>query len=168
MHLPPRRESSSRQWSIPHQSTTKQFVQGYPSAAARCTQHVRHSIKNPPCAHYLQLSDSPRDNFLIQSDRRNMSHISGQTIGSSKCLSSFQLPAGTYEFPFSISLPHRMLETVTTQEHAYHTYHVQAIIERRFKADSIISQPIRIYNHPDLLADHRLLSSPVSSANPNQ
>lgn len=105
--------------------------------------------------------DSPRDDFLIQNDRERITVISEQNIGSSKCLPSFQLPAGNYEFPFSISLPGRMLETVTCQRQMYHTYHVVAKVDRRFRVNSTISRPIRIYNHPDLSVDHQLISSPM-------
>lgn len=54
-----------------------------------------------------------------------------------------------------------MIETVTCQRQMYHTYHVVAIIERRFRANYTISRPVRIYNHPDLLVDHQLISTPV-------
>jgi hypothetical protein len=109
----------------------------------------------------LTFPDSPRDDFLIQSDRERITVTSEQTIGSSKCLTSFQLPAGNYEFPFSIPLSGRILETVTCQRQMYHTYHVVATIERRFRGNSTISRPIRIYDHPDLWVDHQLLSAPV-------
>jgi hypothetical protein len=105
--------------------------------------------------------DSPRDDFLIQNDRERITLISEQNIGSSKCLPSFQLPAGSYKFPFSIPLPGRILETVTCQRQMYHTYHVVAKIERRFRGNSTISRPIRIYNDPNLWVDHQLISTPV-------
>lgn len=105
--------------------------------------------------------DSPRDGFLIQNDREHVTSISERTIGSSRCLTSFQLPAGHYAFPFSIPLPGRMVETVTCRHQMYHTYRVGAIIERRFRGNCTISQPVRIYNHPDLLVDHQLLSTQV-------
>jgi hypothetical protein len=43
----------------------------------------------------------------------------------------------------------------------YHTYHVQAIIERRFKADSVVSRPIRIYRHRHLLNEPQIASIPA-------
>lgn len=57
-----------------------------------------------------------------------------------------------------------MLETVTRQSQMYHTYRVVAIIERRFRGNSTITRPIRIYNHPDLWVDHQLISTPVVSS----
>jgi hypothetical protein len=43
----------------------------------------------------------------------------------------------------------------------YHTYHVQAIIERRFKADSVFSRPIRIYRYPNLSTEPQMTSIPT-------
>jgi len=92
----------------------------------------------------------------MQNGREYITSISEQPIGSSKKLNSFQLPAGDYEFPFSIPLSGQMLETITGLQHSYHTYHVQAIIERRFRSNSIISRDLRIYQSPDPWADHQM------------
>ncbi|KAE8383160.1 hypothetical protein BDV26DRAFT_277605 [Aspergillus bertholletiae] len=40
-----------------------------------------------------------------------------------------------------------MLETIAFRGSSYHTYHVHAIIERRFSKNVILSEPIRIYKH---------------------
>lgn len=116
-----------------------------------------------PCVRCSHLSRSPRDNFSMQNDRERITFLSEQSIGASKCLSSFQLSAGNYKFPFSLPLSARMLETVTCQRHTYHTYHVKAIVERRFRSNSTISRPIRLYNYPDPSVDDQLISPPVTS-----
>ncbi|KAJ5573272.1 hypothetical protein N7450_010256 [Penicillium hetheringtonii] len=92
----------------------------------------------------------------MQNGREYITSISEQPIGSSKKLNSFQLTAGDYQFPFSIPLSGQMLETITGLQHSYHTYHVQAIIERRFRGNSIISRDLRIYQSPDPWADHQI------------
>ncbi|KAJ5974994.1 hypothetical protein N7481_008701 [Penicillium waksmanii] len=104
----------------------------------------------------------PRDDYLIRNDRQLITSISHQSIGASKTLNSFQLPAGNYEFPFNIPLAGRILETVTGQRHMYHTYHVQAIVERRFKADSVVSRPIRVYRYPHLSTEPQTTSIPTT------
>ncbi|KAJ5761606.1 hypothetical protein N7533_003645 [Penicillium manginii] len=105
---------------------------------------------------------TPRDDYLIRNDRQLITSTSHQSIGASKTLNSFQLPAGNYEFPFSLPIAGRILETVTAQRHMYHTYHVQAIIERRFKADSVFSRPIRIYRYPNLSTEPQMTSIPTT------
>ena len=109
----------------------------------------------------IKLTHSPRDEFLIQSGRQYTTSISEQPIGSSKKLNPFQLPPGDYEFPFNIPLSGRMLETITGLQHSYHTYQVQAIIERRFRGNTIISQDLRIYQTPDLYVSHQISSIPT-------
>ncbi|KAL3471762.1 hypothetical protein BJX99DRAFT_262979 [Aspergillus californicus] len=103
----------------------------------------------------------PRDDVLIRSERQQTTCISEESIGSSRYMSSFQLPAGDYEFPFSLPVPPRILETITCRRRMSHTYHVQAIIKRRFKGNSTVSRPIRLYHYPDLSADYPSLSIPT-------
>lgn len=59
------------------------------------------------------------------------------------------LPAGDYDFPFEIPLREILLETVTGPGHNYRTYRLDAIVERTYWKDTIVSQPLRIYNAPD-------------------
>jgi hypothetical protein len=92
---------------------------------------------------------SPQDGFLVSKDREQRTFERHQMLASSKTLKAFQMPAGDYEFPFMIALPSGILDTVTGPNHEYHTYHVEAVIERRFWKDFTVSRPIRIYHPPD-------------------
>ncbi|KAJ5109614.1 hypothetical protein N7532_002259 [Penicillium argentinense] len=92
----------------------------------------------------------PRDDSLFEKTREILTLLSDHALGSSKTLNSFQLSAGNYEFPFSIPLPSAMTDTVTGPKHMYQMYYVQATIERRFRYNTVVSQPIRIY-HPPVL-----------------
>ena len=114
----------------------------------------------------LTMSGSNRNDCLIRSNHENITMVSETPIGSSKTFSSFQLPARTYQFPFTIHLTRRMSETVAGPGHMYHTYHVKAVVERRFTGNSEVSKPIRLYHDP-LGNHHRISSTPtVCSALP--
>ncbi|KAI9370029.1 hypothetical protein BJX61DRAFT_549215 [Aspergillus egyptiacus] len=71
-------------------------------------------------------------------------------LASSKTLNAFTLPAGDYEFPFEISLPEILLESLTGPGHAYHTYTVDVVLERWLRQDLVVSRGIRIYRSPSL------------------
>ncbi|KAB8230844.1 uncharacterized protein BDW43DRAFT_284119 [Aspergillus alliaceus] len=101
----------------------------------------------------------PRDGCMIADDRECLTFSKSQTLASSKTLDSFRLPAGTYEFVFSIPLATEMFETVTGPSNN-HTYQVDAIVEHRYWRNTVISQPVRIYNVPDLEANDILLEIP--------
>ncbi|KAJ5238023.1 hypothetical protein N7489_008114 [Penicillium chrysogenum] len=73
-----------------------------------------------------------------------------QPLASSKTLNAFQMPAGEHAFLFDIPLPSKIFDTATGANHQYHTYRVEAIIERRLKSDFVVSQPVRIYQVSDL------------------
>lgn len=60
------------------------------------------------------------------------------------------MPAGDHAFLFDIPLPSKVFDTATGANHQYHTYRVEAIIERRLKSDFVVSQPVRIYQVSDL------------------
>ncbi|KAJ5966894.1 hypothetical protein N7501_003142 [Penicillium viridicatum] len=60
------------------------------------------------------------------------------------------MPAGDHAFLFDIPLPSKVFDTATGANHQYHTYRVEAIIERRLKRDFVVSQPVRIYQVSDL------------------
>lgn len=92
--------------------------------------------------------------------------MSEQALGSSKTLSPFQLSAGNYEFPFNFPLTCRMPDTVTGPEHIYHSYEVQVIIERRFRSDSVVSRPIRIYHLPCLEVEYWMPHTPTVCSPP--
>ncbi|KAJ5598884.1 hypothetical protein N7510_000011 [Penicillium lagena] len=70
-------------------------------------------------------------------------------LASSKTLDSFQMAAGDYEFPFTIPLSSNILETITGPNHEYHTYRVEAVLERRFRKDLIVSRPVKLYSTPN-------------------
>ncbi|KAJ5209985.1 hypothetical protein N7491_009796 [Penicillium cf. griseofulvum] len=73
-----------------------------------------------------------------------------QPLASSKTMNVFQMPAGDHAFLFDIPLPSKVFDTVAGANNQYHTYCVEAIIERRFKSDFVVSQPVRIYQVSDL------------------
>ncbi|KAF3395080.1 putative HECT-type ubiquitin ligase-interacting protein creD [Talaromyces pinophilus] len=104
---------------------------------------------------------TPRVSYLVHDDREIVTFVSEQAIGSSKTLNSFQLPAGNYEFPFRIPLTSKMLETIAGPCQ-YHSYEVQAIIEHRFRSDSVVAQPIRIYRTPALEVGYRMTPVPTT------
>lgn len=54
-----------------------------------------------------------------------------------------------------------MVDTITGPCHKYHSYEVQAVIEHRFRSDSIVAQPIRIYHTPALEVGYRMTSAPT-------
>ncbi|KAJ6120013.1 hypothetical protein N7523_004293, partial [Penicillium sp. IBT 18751x] len=87
----------------------------------------------------------PRDGFMIANERRQLTFERRQSLVASKTLNSFTLPAGNYEFPFTIHLDSSMTETITGFHHDYHSYKVQGIIERRYGKEFVLSQPIRVY-----------------------
>jgi hypothetical protein len=62
-------------------------------------------------------------------------------LASSKTLQSFEMPAGNYEFSFGIPLPCEMMDTVTSIRNIYHSYKVQIILSRRFKATLLFRSP---------------------------
>ncbi|KAF7624846.1 hypothetical protein AFLA_001726 [Aspergillus flavus NRRL3357] len=68
-----------------------------------------------------------------------------QPLASSHQQNPFSLPAGDYEFPFSIPLNRNMLETIPGPETNYHSYQVHAMIERRLNRNIVVSEPLRIY-----------------------
>lgn len=68
-----------------------------------------------------------------------------QPLASSHQQNPFSLPAGDYEFPFSIPLNRNMLETIPGPETNYHSYQVHAMIERRLNRNLVVSEPLRIY-----------------------
>ncbi|KAJ5124857.1 uncharacterized protein N7515_008682 [Penicillium bovifimosum] len=82
------------------------------------------------------------------------------------------MPAGDHAFLFDIPLPSKILGTITGPNHQYHTYRVDAIVERRLKPDLVVSQPIRIYQVSDLetsyLRPHCPLVSPMLEGHSSQ
>lgn len=80
------------------------------------------------------------------------------------------MPAGEHAFLFDISLPSKVFDTATGANHQYHTYRVEAIIERRLKSNFVVSQPVRIYQVSDLeisyLRPHCPLVSPLHWMHP--
>lgn len=73
------------------------------------------------------------------------------------------MPAGDHAFLFDIPLPSKVFDTVTSANHQYHTYCVEAIIERRFKSDFVVSQPVRIYQVSDLVTSYLRPHCPLVS-----
>ncbi|KAH8689473.1 hypothetical protein BGW36DRAFT_401832 [Talaromyces proteolyticus] len=86
-----------------------------------------------------------RDGFSIPEDREHITFESYQGLASSKTLRSFQMQAGNYEFVFNISLSSKLTETLTGPKHQYHSYQIDAVIERRYRRAIVLSKPLRIY-----------------------
>ncbi|CRL24674.1 Arrestin-like, N-terminal [Penicillium camemberti] len=92
----------------------------------------------------------PIEGILGSENREQITFEREQPLASSKTLTAFQMPAGDHAFLFDIPLPSKVFDTATGANHQYHTYRVEAIIERRLKSDFVISQPVRIYQVSDL------------------
>ncbi|KAJ5781098.1 hypothetical protein N7457_006258, partial [Penicillium paradoxum] len=100
---------------------------------------------------YLLTPDSsPLDGIMGPESRELITFARDQALASSRTLNAFRMPAGDHAFLFDIPIPNKIFETVTGPRHQYHTYCVQAVIERRLKSDFVVSQPIRIYQVSDL------------------
>lgn len=115
--------------------------------------------------HILTSAYSPIEGILGSDSREQITFEREQPLASSKTLNAFQMPAGDHAFLFDIPLPSKILDTVTGANHQYHTYRVEAIVERRLKSDFVVSQPVRIYQVSDLetsyLRPHCPLVSPL-------
>ncbi|KAJ6181363.1 hypothetical protein N7485_000005 [Penicillium canescens] len=92
---------------------------------------------------------SPIDGIFGLENREQITFDKDQALASSRTLNAFRMPAGDHTFLFDILLPSKIFETVTGPKHQYHTYRVEAVVERLLKADFVVSQPIRIYQIPD-------------------
>ncbi|CAI7665232.1 unnamed protein product [Penicillium viridicatum] len=92
----------------------------------------------------------PIEGIMGSENRKQITFEREQPLASSKTLNTFQMPAGDHAFLFDIPLPSKVLDTATGPNHQYHTYRVEAIIERRLKSDFVVSQPVRIYQVSDL------------------
>lgn len=93
---------------------------------------------------------SPIEGLFGSESREQITFEREQPLAASKTLNAFQMPAGDHAFLFDIPLPSKILDTATGVNHQYHTYRVEAIIERRLKSDFVVSQPVRIYQVSDL------------------
>ncbi|OQD69631.1 hypothetical protein PENPOL_c002G02279 [Penicillium polonicum] len=92
----------------------------------------------------------PIEGIMGSENRKQITFEREQPLASSKTLNAFQMPAGDHAFLFDIPLPSKVFDTATGPNHQYHTYRVEAIIERRLKSDFVVSQPVRIYQVSDL------------------
>ncbi|KAJ6186544.1 hypothetical protein N7519_007845 [Penicillium mononematosum] len=92
----------------------------------------------------------PIEGVFSSENREQITFEREQPLASSKTLNAFQMPAGEHAFLFDIPLPSKIFDTATGANHQYHTYRVEAIIERRLKSDFVVSQPVRIYQVSDL------------------
>ncbi|KAJ5971382.1 uncharacterized protein N7479_001300 [Penicillium vulpinum] len=72
------------------------------------------------------------------------------------------MPTGDHTFLFDIPLPSKMFDTVTGANNQYHTYRVEAVIERRLKSDFVVSRPLRIYQVSDLETSHLRSPCPLT------
>ena len=102
---------------------------------------------------------------MVTEDRQTVTHEKEQVLASSETRSSFQVPAGYYEFLFDVPLSSNIMETVTGSEHNYHTYQVDAIIERRYWKDIVVSQPLSIYKLPEVETSHLTTDFPLVRIN---
>ncbi|PYI18237.1 hypothetical protein BO86DRAFT_431223, partial [Aspergillus japonicus CBS 114.51] len=91
-----------------------------------------------------------RNNDMITENRELITYKEEQELASSKIHASFHIPAGNYEFLFDIPIPGDPFETSVGPNHAYHTYQIEAIIERRVWKDIVVSQALSIYRLPDI------------------
>ena len=109
--------------------------------------------------------DRPIEGVFGSENREQITLERVQPLASSKTLNTFQMPAGEHAFLFDIPLPSKVFDTACGAKHQYHTYRVDAIIERRLKSDFVVSQPVRIYQVSDLeisyLRPHCPLVSPL-------
>lgn len=87
---------------------------------------------------------------MITEDRELITYKEEQGLVSSKTHSSFQIPAGKYEFLFDIPIPSDLFETSVGPDHNYHTYQIEAIVERRVWRDIVVSQVLSIYKLPEV------------------
>ncbi|EKV21748.1 hypothetical protein PDIP_03390 [Penicillium digitatum Pd1] len=100
--------------------------------------------------HITRSELSPIEGLFGSESREQITFEREQPLAASKTLNAFQMPAGDHAFLFDIPLPSKILDTATGVNHQYHTYRVEAIIERRLKSDFVVSQPVRIYQVSDL------------------
>ncbi|KAJ5110685.1 hypothetical protein N7532_001220 [Penicillium argentinense] len=96
----------------------------------------------------VQATLSLRDDTFTKSYSEGITYERNQVLATSKMRSSFELPAGTYDFPFELPLERKMMDTLMGPGHEYHSYQVHAALHRRFAADVRLSQPIIIYRSP--------------------
>lgn len=94
----------------------------------------------------------------MSEDARQITYVRDQHLAWSTKLSSFAVDAGTYEFLFNIPLEGALLETITGPKHQYHTYQVEAIVERKYMSDLHMAQPLRVYKFSPELECHYLTS----------
>ncbi|KAJ5926269.1 hypothetical protein N7516_008042 [Penicillium verrucosum] len=104
--------------------------------------------------HITRSELSPVEGIIGSEIRKQITVEREQPLASSRTLNAFQMPAGDHAFLFDIPLPSKVFDTVTSPNHQYHTYCVEAIIERRFKSDFVVSQPVRIYQVSDLVTSY--------------
>ncbi|KAI2674362.1 hypothetical protein CBS147333_8207 [Penicillium roqueforti] len=104
----------------------------------------------------------PFEGILGSDSREQITFEREQPLASSKTLKSFEMPAGDHAFLFDIPLPSKILDTATGANHQYHTYCVEAIVERRLKSDFVVSQPVRIYQVSNLETSYLRLHCPLT------
>ncbi|KAJ5606661.1 hypothetical protein N7510_009442, partial [Penicillium lagena] len=144
---------------------TCRFDNQYQGEGAGNFNHVRQPEEVSAYPLLTYNAHRPRDRFLISNGREHITFERSQTLATSETPGSFTLSAGNYDFPFEIHLGSAAAETVTGPDHEYHTYKVQAIIERRFSNEFIISRPLRVYKVFELEVDRSWPSSTESIEN---
>ncbi|KAJ5147636.1 hypothetical protein N7526_000988 [Penicillium atrosanguineum] len=88
----------------------------------------------------------PGDGFLVTERAQHRTFELEQPIASSRGRRSFSMAAGNYKFPFSIPLPADISDS-SFGPNKYHTYQVDAVINRPYLKDIVISQPLQIYKY---------------------
>ncbi|KAL3463680.1 hypothetical protein BJX64DRAFT_256715 [Aspergillus heterothallicus] len=86
--------------------------------------------------------------FMPETHEETTTYERTQHLAFSKSLDVFTLPAGSYEFPLDLPLDKIPIETLTGPGHAYHTYTVEVVLQRRMARDITVSRPLRIYRYP--------------------
>lgn len=112
----------------------------------------------------LNTAPSPIEGIMGSENREVTTFEREQALASSRTLNAFRIPAGEHAFFFDIPIPNKIFETVAGAGHQYHTYRVDAVIERRLKSDFVVSQPVRIYQVSDLATSYLRPHCPLVSS----
>ncbi|KAL4955529.1 hypothetical protein BDW69DRAFT_182463 [Aspergillus filifer] len=106
---------------------------------------------------------TPRYGLFFPETREEVTFQQRQPLACSKANDSFTMPEGNYEFLFEFPLVDILFDTIIGPKHNYHTYRVEAVIERWMRRDLVVSEPVRIYKYPRL-GRHDLAKAMISNS----